>query len=188
MSEPRLWFLDIDGRRLELDTDQLQNPRLFQRSCMEQLNFMPERAKEGDWQVLINNLMDNCNQIEVPQELTYKGQFAELLESYCTGRVQAVTVEEIMLGKPYTDSEEQRTYFRLDSLMEFLRQKKFDSYTRAQIQERIKEMNDGTDSHGVKRFKTSAGKWKSVRVWWVPEFAAEVSTPDIPVASTEVPF
>jgi hypothetical protein len=188
MSEPRLWFLDIDGRRLELDTDQLQNPRLFQRSCMEQLNFMPERAKEADWQVLINNLMDNCNQIEVPQELTYKGQFAELLETYCTGRVQAVTVEELMLGKPYTDSEEQRTYFRLDSLMEFLRQKKFDSYTRAQIQERIKEMNDGTDSHGVKRFKTSAGKWKSVRVWWVPEFAAEVSTPDIPVASTEVPF
>ena len=69
-----------------------------------------------------------------------------------------------------------------------MRQKKFDSYTRAQIQERIKEMNDGTDSHGVKRFKTSSGKWKSVRVWWVPEFAAEVSTPDIPVATTEVPF
>jgi len=188
MSEPRLWFLDIDGRRLELDTDQLQNPRLFQRCCMEQLNFMPERAKDADWQSLINNLMDNCNQIEVPQELTYKGQFTDLLEGYCTGRVQAVTVEELMLGKPYTDNEEQRTYFRLDSLMEFLRQKKFDSYTRAQIQERIKEMNDGTDSHGVKRFKTSGGKWKSVRVWWVPEFAAEVSTPDIAVASTEVPF
>jgi len=188
MSEPRLWFLDIDGRRLELDTDELQNPRLFQRSCMEQLNFMPERAKDADWQVLINNLMDNCNQIEVPEELTYKGQFLDLLESYCTGRVQAQTVEEIMLGKPYTDAEEQVTFFRLDSLMEFLRQKKFDSYTRAQIQERIKEMNEGDDSHGVKRFKTSSGKWKSVRVWWVPEFAAEVETPDVVIQKSEVPF
>lgn len=100
MSEPRLWFLDIDGRRLELNTDELQNPRLFQRSCMEQLNFMPERTKESDWQTLINNLMDNCNQIEVPEELTYKGQFSELIEAYCNGRVQAQTVEEIMLGKP----------------------------------------------------------------------------------------
>ncbi len=188
MSEPRLWFLDIDGRRLELNTDELQNPRLFQRSCMEQLNFMPERTKESDWQTLINNLMDNCNQIEVPEELTYKGQFSELIEAYCNGRVQAQTVEEIMLGKPFTDPETHQTFFRLDSLMEFLRQKKFDNYTRAQVQERIKELNNDADSHGVKRFKTSSGTWKSVRVWWVPEFASEVVAPDVEVESTEVPF
>ena len=149
---------------------------------------MPERAKDADWQCLINSLMDNCNQIEVPEELTYKGQFLELLDSYCNGRVQAQTVEEIMLGKPYTDAEEQLTYFRLDSLMEFMRQKKFDSYTRAQVQERVKEMNEGSEAHGVKRFKTSSGKWKSVRVWWVPEFAAEVVTPEVKIEASEVPF
>lgn len=72
--------------------------------------------------------------------------------------------------------------------MEFLRQKKFDNYTRAQVQERIKELNNDADSHGVKRFKTSSGTWKSVRVWWVPEFASEVVAPDVEVESTEVPF
>ena len=44
LSEPRLWFLDIDGRRLELTTEELQAPRLFQRACMEQLNFMPPKT------------------------------------------------------------------------------------------------------------------------------------------------
>ena len=43
LSEPRLWFLDIDSRRLELTTEELQTPRLFQRACMEQLNFMPPK-------------------------------------------------------------------------------------------------------------------------------------------------
>ena len=64
-----------------------------------------------------------------------------MLETYCTGRVQAQTFEEVMLGKPYTEAEENKTYFRLESLMEFMRQKKFDNYTRAQVQERLKEIN-----------------------------------------------
>ena len=45
LSEPRLWFLDIDGRRLELTTEELQAPRLFQRACMEQLNLKTKLLK-----------------------------------------------------------------------------------------------------------------------------------------------
>ena len=102
---------------------------------MEQLNFMPPKLKDSLWEEQINNLLENCNEINVPEELTYKGQFVSLLETYCTGRVQAQTFEEVMLGKPYTEEEESKTYFRLESLMEFMRQKKFDVYTRAQVQE-----------------------------------------------------
>ena len=131
--------------------------------------------------------MEKCNEIQVPEELTYKGQFFSILEAYCTGRIQAQTFEEVMLGKPYTDTEEQKTYFRLESLMEYMRQKKFDSYTRAQVQERIKETNNG-DSSSVKKFKTSSGTWKSVRVWSIPEFSSEVDIDNIVVESEEAPF
>jgi hypothetical protein len=187
LSEPRLWFVDIGGQRLEITTEELQAPRLFQRACMEQLKVMPPKLKDSDWEITVNDLMEKCNEIQVPEELTYKGQFLSILESYCTGRVQAQTFEEIMLGKPYTDIEEQKTFFRLDSLMEYMRQKKFDSYTRAQVQERLKELNNG-DSSSVKTFKTSSGKWKSVRVWWIPEFASEVEVTNIKIESGEVPF
>ena len=187
LSEPRLWFLDIDGRRLELTTEELQAPRLFQRACMEQLNFMPPKMKDADWEVQVNGLLENCNEIAVPQELTYKGQFLSFLELFCTGRVQAQSFEEVVIGKPYTDVEESRTYFRLDSLMEFMRQKKFDSYTRAQVQERLKEINN-EESSIVKKFKTSAGKWKSVRVWWIPEFVSEVEIADVNIEIEEAPF
>ena len=187
LSEPRLWFVDIGGQRIEITTEELQAPRLFQRACMEQLKMMPPKLKDSDWETTVNSLMEKCNEIQVPEELTYKGQFFSILEAYCTGRIQAQTFEEVMLGKPYTDTEEQKTFFRLESLMEFMRQKKFDSYTRAQVQERIKETNNG-DSSSVKKFKTSSGTWKSVRVWSIPEFSSEVDIDNIVVESEEAPF
>ena len=187
LSEPRLWFVDIGGRRLELTTDELQTPRLFQRACMEQLNFMPPKLRDNLWEEQINGLLENCNEINVPEELTYKGQFISLLETYCTGRVQAQTFEEIMLGKPYTEAEENKTYFRLESLMEFMRQKKFDVYTRAQVQERLKEINSG-DSSIVKRFKTSTGNSKTIRVWSIPEFVSEVEIEPVKIEAGEAPF
>ena len=72
--------------------------------------------------------------------------------------------------------------------MNYLRNKRFDEYTRAQIQERIKEVNGGEESHGVKNFKTVKNEWKSARVWWVPEFSGEVDIPDVYVETSEVPF
>ena len=187
LSEPRVWFADVETKRLELSTEDLQVPLKFQRQCMEQLNYMPPVMKNNDWQNLINSLLENVNEIEVPEELTYKGQFLELLESYCTGRVQAQSAEELSLGKPWT--EEGKTYFKLDSLMQFLRAKKFDNYSRGQIQERLKELNNNQTANGHKKFKNTKGEWKSIRVWWVPEFESEIQVPSIEVQEEEeVPF
>ena len=148
---------------------------------------MPPVMKNNDWQTLINSLLENVNEIEVPEELTYKGQFLELLENYCTGRVQAQSAEELSLGKPWT--EESKTYFKLDSLMQFLRAKKFDSYSRGQIQERLKELNENQTANGSKNFRNTKGEWKTVRVWWIPEFESEVQVPSIEVQEEEeVPF
>ena len=41
-SIPPVWFLDVNGVPLELDTDALQNQTIFQKACIEQLNFMPQ--------------------------------------------------------------------------------------------------------------------------------------------------
>ena len=186
LSEPRLWFMDVNGRRLELTTEELQMPMRFQRACMDQLSFMPDAYKSTDWQAIVNSMLENLNEIEVPEELTYKGQFLEHLETYCNGRVNAQSAEELLLGKPYT--REGITYFRLESLMQFLKGKRFDDYSRAQVQERIKELNKDQEANGLKKFKTSKGEWKSVRVWWVPEFKHEVAIPDVEIEKTEVPF
>ena len=58
-SEPPVWFVDVDGARLELTTKQLQMQIEFQRACMEQTYRMPVRMKENDWRDLVDNLLDS---------------------------------------------------------------------------------------------------------------------------------
>ena len=184
-SEPRVFFADLDGRRLELTSFDLQSQSKFQIACLEQQNFMPPKVKESDWQVLINSLLAEANEIEVPEELTYKGQFMQLLEAFCHGRVQAQSAEELLVGKPWI--MDGFVYFKVDSFIEFLRQKGFTHYSKGQIQERIKEMNNGEKCSDGKSFKTTDGKWKTIRVWWIPEVKEEVDIPKVEFED-EVPF
>ena len=146
---------------------------------------MPPKIKEGDWQILINGLLAEANEIEVPEELTYKGHFNQLLESFCYGRVQAQSAEELLIGKPWIMNG--FVYFKIDSLLEFFRQKGFTQYSKGQIQERIKEINHGDKCNEPRNFKTTDGKQKSIRVWWVPEVKEEVEIPNV-VFEEEPPF
>tara|TARA_R100000426_G_scaffold4271_3_gene6660 strand:+ start:5867 stop:7396 length:1530 start_codon:yes stop_codon:yes gene_type:complete len=176
-SEPRLYFLDVNGKRLELSTEQLQMPIQFQRACMEQIDFMPPTMKPADWQRLVNNLMSNATTIEASPELTTTGQFEELLENFCTSRIRARSPEELRMGKPWTETD--LTYFTMKGLQEFLRNRGFTSFNRPQIQERLKRLNSGAECNGYYKLKDDSGKWHNVRVWWVPEFdQTEISIPN----------
>jgi hypothetical protein len=176
LSEPRLYFLDVDGKRLELSTKQLQIPLQFQEACMEQLNYMPPLLKPSDWQPMVNEMMMNATTIEVPEELTTAGQFKELVFTFCTSRIRAMSPEELELGKPWT--EDGKTYFKIKGLQEFLRQRGFTKYTRPQMQERLKEMNGDEECNKNFQYKTDKGDWKKTRVWWIDEVKdSEVELP-----------
>ena len=177
-SEPPVWFVDVDGARLELSTRQLQMQVEFQRAAMEQMYKMPIRMKEGDWRDLVDNLLDSATRISVPEELTQKGQFQELLEMYCTSRIRAHSPEELLTGKPWTDDG--ITYFKLSSLQEFLKRNGFTQYTRGQITERLKELNGGDVADKEYRFKDNRDNWRKCRVWFIPEpERGEVELPDV---------
>ena len=187
-SEPRLFFLDVDGKRLELSTEQLQMPIQFQRACMDQIDFMPPLSSPKDWQVVVNNLLASATTIEVPEELTITGQFRELLEIFCTSRIRARSVEELVMGKPWTESD--LTYFTMKGLQEFLKQRGFTSFSRPQIQQRLKDMNNGQTCNGIKQIKLENGEWKNIRVWWIPEYEEnEVNlTKEEKQENDEIPF
>ena len=163
---------------VELSTRQLQMQVDFQRACMEQMYKMPARMKDNEWRELVDILLDTATRIAVPEELTQKGQFYELMESFCTARLQARSPEEISTGKPWT--EEGFTYFRLSALQDFLKRNNFTIYTRGQITERLKEMNNGGTADKQFRFKDNKDKWQTVRCWFVPEIKkGEVELPEV---------
>lgn len=158
---PPLWFLDVEGGgRLELDTDDLQNQRRFQRRCMEKLNVMPNKMNDNAWTKLINHLFENLTVIEAPADASPVGQLFEHVERFCTGRVQAKNRDELLLGKPWT--EEGRHYFRVADLMAYLDRMHFREYRVHQVTAILKA--NGAEHH----FFNCKGK--GLNCWSVSEF------------------
>lgn len=161
-TEPPLWFLDVEGVRIELTTKQLQNQYQFQSRVMDAANKMPPLMKAQDWSALINELMTNLTVIDSPRDGSTSGHFEDLVEEFCAGRFQARNMDEILLGKPYTEGD--YTLFRLSDLMRFLKESRFDEYGRNQAVSRLKDMR------AEPRVVRLAGTQK--RVWAIPAFEA----------------
>lgn len=167
MSEPPYYFMDVNGKRVELTVDSLHSQQLWQKACLAQISFMPSTMKAPDWTALVNGLLKQAVYQEVPRELTLQGSFEDLLKQFCTGSAQAYEAAELETGKPWKDDGKYK--FKLDGLINFLKLRQFTEYPKAKIQEEIKRLNNGHEFSGMQRYKKSGGKkWYSVRVWWVP--------------------
>ena len=80
--------------------------------------------------------------------------------------------EEILLRRPWTDEEEEVTYFRLKDFESYLKKNKFFEYKSHKIAQRLRDING--DSMVLKI------KGRSVRVWKIPAFESadvELKTP-----------
>ena len=166
-SQPPIWFLDVNGVPLELDTDGLMNQPSFQRSCVEQLNYLPRSLAKPAWETRINALLTDMQQtegsvVEVSEDASTAGQFYEYLEEWCTSRQMAAEREEILLRKPYTDEEDNLIYFRLKDLTDHLKKVKFSDYKTHKIAQRLRDINGQSTQLKI--------KGKTVRVWSVPAY------------------
>ena len=187
LSEPRLYFMDVNGKRVELNVDQLHNQSLWQKSCLAQIDFMPSTMKAQDWTGMVNRMLSQATFQEVPRELTLTGQFEELLKSYCNGSAQAYDAAELETGKPWHDDG--KVKFKIEGLVNFLKNRSHPwAENRAKIQEEIKRINSGEEFNGRQRFKSGEGKWGTVRVWWVPVFAEDDIELSIEEINNDIPF
>jgi hypothetical protein len=168
-SDPPIWFLDVEGGRLELETEELLNQTRFQRKCMDSLNIIPPKVRDATWRQIIQQLLDNLTIIEVPKDASTEGHFNELLETFCTER-PARERDELLLGKPWSDKG--RTYFRLADLMDFLHRKNFRDYPRNKLTAKLKNL--GGESHFFNI------KGKGANVWHISEFEAQSEPHTLP--------
>jgi hypothetical protein len=95
---------------------------------------------------------------------------------------QANSKEELLLRRPYTDEEQNVTYFRLKDFEGHLKKNKFFEYKSHKIAQRLRDRNG--ESTVIKI------KGKAVRVWAIPAHktgAVEVDTPTFNTGQ-EAPF
>ena len=172
-SMPPVWFVDVDGGgRLELSTEELQSQAKFQKRCMESLNQMPHPVKPKTWALIIQNLLETVSIIEAPTDASPKGLMFEYLEKFCTGKAQAKVKDELLMGKPWTDSG--KHHFRMADFMGFLERQRFNEFKVNRVSAMVKDVGA---THKVVRIKG-----KTINVWSIDEFAKQTEkfdTPDI---------
>ena len=164
-SVPPIWFLDVNGVPLELDTDALLSQVAFQKACIEQLNFMPQTLPKRGWEGRINQLMKEMSEtdgaiIEVSQDASITGQFYEFLEEFCSNSQRAEDREEILLRRPWVDDDSSAIFFRLKDFDAFLKKNKFSEFKSHKIAQRLRDINGESVVLNIKN--------KSVRVWQLP--------------------
>jgi hypothetical protein len=126
-TDPPIWFLDVDGGgRLELNTDDLQMQKRFQKRCMEVLNMMPTKIKESEWAKMINDLMGECSVIEAPPDASISGQLIEHVHNFLSQRAMGDKKEDLTRGKPIRIDDV--CYFRSADLIAYLDRHNFRDY------------------------------------------------------------
>ena len=184
-SDPPLWFLDVEGHRIELTTEELQQQHKFQIVCMNKINVAPPTRKKMEWEALLNKLLRQMVETqaiqEAPEDTSHEGRFADLLEEFCTHFQSGIDREEILMGRPWTSEEDNYTYFRMKDLESFLSRNRFMSLTTPKIAQRLRSMNGEAVSQSIKS--------RTVRLWKIPAFkkqtepfkvSSSVSDDDIP--------
>jgi len=149
-SEPPLWFLDVNGRRVELETDHLFNQMNFQKACMERLNILPPSMKKPDWETLINGLLAEMIEMEqiteATEDTTITGRFQDLVEEFTTHLQKAMDRDEILMGRVWTDEDTGITYFRIKDLEAHLKRNSFTGLTAPKMAQRLRDMGGTTQS------------------------------------------
>jgi len=183
-SEPPLWFLDINGRRIELDTEGLFNQASFQKSCVERLNVLPPTLRKTDWENVLNALLKEMVEteqiVEASEDTSVTGRFLDLLEEFCTHLQQAMDRDEILMGRPWTNDEEARTYFRMKDLEAHLKRQNFTGLSLSKMAQRLRDLNGEPLSMFL--------KGRTVRCWRVPKFDKQDAPFETPVQKTGSPF
>jgi len=168
-SDPPLWFLDVNGKRVELETESLFTQAAFQKACVEKLNVLPPTLRKQDWENMLNALlkeMVETEQIaEASEDTSLTGRFMDLLEEFTTHMQQAMDRDEILMGRPWCDEDEAKTYFRMKDLEGHLKRNNFVGLTAPKMAQRLRDMNGEPMSLFLKGRATCC--------WRIPSFGKQ---------------
>lgn len=172
-SNPPTWITDVEGVRIELDSEELLSQEKFRRRCMDRINKLPSRVKSLTWEKLVQGWLGNVEVQEAPPDSGIEGQFLLLLEQFCTSVSQSKVIDEILTGKPF--NREGRILFRSRDLERFLDQQHFRHLSPKQIWAVLRRKDAKHHQLNIKN--------RCVQCWSVPDYSRQDSDFEVPDAA-----
>lgn len=164
------WIFYLHGIPMDVSVDMVSSQMKFVRAYLKKFHKVLLPIDENRWAAAMNEILDQAEIIEMAPDAGPEGQLMLHLETFCTGKVQARTQDELILGKPYTDNG--RTYFRSQDLMKYLEIQRFKEFSERQLYAIFRR-------HGAAHHKLMI-KGKCVGCWSVLEFNKQLEGFEVP--------
>lgn len=119
-TEPPIWIIDVEGVRLQLDTEELLDQNRFRKACMVAINRLPPLMKRLPWEKLIREKLENVEIIEAPLETRVNTRVNQYVHQYLINTPGSEIREELLVGRPWHDRDTGLIYFRGNDLIRFL--------------------------------------------------------------------
>ncbi len=113
-----MWAMEVGGKRVMVSNSQFYSRDEFNRACMAQANLVPIHMPPQKWLKYLGELIATADVMQMPEDAGPTGQLWEWIEGFTLQRANALTKEEVWLGKPYR--AEGKVYFRSIDLFRYL--------------------------------------------------------------------
>lgn len=176
-SEPVLWRIPANGRFVECNTEELCIQSKFWMKVTEQTNIQGQLMKPEAFKKMIQDKLNECDEIPVPDQLRLHNQIQHYLEEFCSTKARAKAIDEILDGRPWTDQG--YIYFMPSDFREFLQMRRV-AFTQQKLTAIIHDL--GIEEH------MGQLKGRMSTFWRVAEPAAQTEPFDVPKLPKEEPF
>lgn len=119
-TDPPIWYLEVEGVRMELDTEDLLSQSKFKKLCVQYLNKLPGTVKGSSWEKMVRDKLSNVRVEKAPIDSGSRGRATHHIEQFFNVIPPARSQEEILLGRHWTEEASGLTYFRGNDLLRYL--------------------------------------------------------------------
>lgn len=170
-TEPPVWIIDIEGVRVQLDTEDLMMQERFRRSCVMSINRLPPLIKRHEWEKILREKLETVEIVEAPIESRQSGRINQYAYQYLMSSPPAKVKDELRLGRPWLDKDTATIWFRGNDLIRFLE----NNGMRAEVRKVWASMRENGAEHGNVTIRGI-----TMQVWKLPQSA-------VPEISLELP-
>ena len=119
-TEPPIWVIDVEGVRIQLDTEELIDQTRFRRACMMAINKLPPLMKRIPWEKMIREKLESVEILDAPAETHVNMRVNQYVQQYLANTPEGDTRMDLLVGRPWRDKENGLIYFRGNDLLRFL--------------------------------------------------------------------
>jgi hypothetical protein len=183
-SIPKIWYLGFNGEEVKLNSKELVKPELAREAATEQTGKTPPRTKNWDDQIRL--LQEKATPMDAPEESLPMYKLKQHIRIFCFNMRRTEDRAQLLFGKPFVDTKENKIHFQFDSFYTFLETKKWKD-NEATTHEMLQKIE------GVKHDKLHISKNVKRNVYTIDikefeEQKVDLEIPDFGVGDKEVPF